>query len=209
MATLAAAFAGVNTLGYGIAMRKAPHAKKDTPNLGRDDWVDGALARLARDGIDKVSVAPLARELGVTKGSFYWHFKDRQDLLAAMVERWQRTDTDITTEVRSGSGDAEARLRLIIELSVRQIGGRLETALRDWARRDAEVRAAIRRVDMRRLTELRRLFGSICATAQEAEARSWLLYSLLTGVHLIACQPVGIDRKELLMRCLAVLARPE
>ena len=85
MATLAGTFAEVNTPGYGIAMLEPATARKDTTTLSRQAWVQGALAQLARDGIDKVRVAPLARELGVTKGSFYWHFKDRQDLLDAMV----------------------------------------------------------------------------------------------------------------------------
>lgn len=190
-------------------MLKSAAAGKDAANLSRDDWVEGALEQLAHGGIDTVLVAPLARELGVTKGSFYWHFKDRAALLNAMLEQWERTDTEITSDVQSEGGDPEARLRRIIELSVQQIGGRLETALRDWGRRDAKVRAAIERIDKRRLSELGRTFGRICATTEEAEARSWLLYALLTGVHQIATQPVEIDRKDLLMRCLAVLARPE
>ncbi|MDH3475936.1 MAG: TetR/AcrR family transcriptional regulator, partial [Rhodospirillales bacterium] len=207
--TLAAAFAEVNTPGYGAVMLKTATARRESSPLSRDDWVAGALRQLARDGIDKVLVAPLARQLGVTKGSFYWHFKDRAALLDAMLTEWERTDAEIVSDLHGKSGDAETRLRMVIELSVRQIGGRLETALRDWGRRDVKVRGAIQRIDRRRLSELRSLFGSICASAEEAEARSWLLYSLLTGVHLITSQPVEIDRKKLLLRCLAVLTRPE
>jgi AcrR family transcriptional regulator len=189
-------------------MLKSRAAGKEAPNLSRDDWIVGALDRLARGGIDTVLVAPLARELGVTKGSFYWHFKDRQALLDAMLERWVQTDTDITSETRGGHIDPVKTLRLVIELSVRQIGGRLETALRDWSRRNPKVKAAIERIDKRRLGVLRRLFGAICDDPQEAEARSWLLYSMLTGVHLIAAQPTEIDRQALLIRCLEVLAPP-
>jgi len=185
---------------------KSSAASKIAPNLSRNDWIDGALNQLARGGIDTVLVAPLARELGVTKGSFYWHFKDRQALLDAMLERWHRTDTEIMSEVRNVRGDAAARLRLIIELSVKQIGGRLETALRDWGRREPKARAAIEQIDRRRLVELRELFGAFCVDPQEVEARSWLLYSMLTGVHLIAAPPAGIDRQALLLRCLEVLA---
>ena len=54
---------------------------KPVSNLSREDWIDFALQKLSEEGIDKVKIAPLARVLAVTKGSFYWHFKDRNDFL--------------------------------------------------------------------------------------------------------------------------------
>ncbi|MBT4017831.1 MAG: TetR/AcrR family transcriptional regulator [Alphaproteobacteria bacterium] len=186
-----------------------PHRiPNNTPSLSRDGWIDSALDRLALDGVDKVLIAPLARELGVTKGSFYWHFKDRQDLLDAMLTRWEGVGTvDIIEQVEKAGGTADERLRRIIELSLEQVSVRLEPALRQWGRRNKEVRQALRRVDEQRLTYLRQLFGQICQDQSEAEVRSWLLYSLITGRHLIAAKPEHIDRKDLLQSCLAVLTR--
>ena len=179
---------------------------QDTSSLSRDGWIDCALDRLANDGVDKVLIAPLARELGVTKGSFYWHFKDRQDLLDAMLTRWEGVGTlDIIDQVDTAGGTADERLRRTIELSIEQVSARLEPALRQWGRRDKKVRKALRRVDEQRLAFLTKLFVQLCEDKIEAEARSWLLYSLITGRHLIAAKPAQIERKDLLKSCLEVL----
>ncbi len=68
---------------------------KPAKTLSRRNWIDFALQKLTNEGIDKVSIAVLARELSVTKGSFYWHFKNREDLLQAMPERWKKTGSEI------------------------------------------------------------------------------------------------------------------
>ena len=117
--------------------RKQTSAKhtpvKRTPDgatLSRGGWIDCALDRLAADGIDKVLIAPLARELGVTKGSFYWHFKNKQDLLDAMLTRWESVGTlDIIDQVEMQGGAADARLRRTIDLSIEQVSAYLEPAL--------------------------------------------------------------------------------
>ncbi|MBZ0216168.1 MAG: TetR/AcrR family transcriptional regulator [Fimbriimonadaceae bacterium] len=164
------------------------------------------MRQLARDGIDKVAIAPLARELGVTKGSFYWHFKDRQDLLDAMLARWQKANTgQFIARVEAQSDDPATRLRAIIHMSLNQIGGKLEPALRDWGRRDEKVWKIIRQVDSQRMDFLYRLFGEICQTPEDAIARSWLMYSLLSGIHLVAAEPPGLDREAMQLRCLEVL----
>ena len=64
-------------------------------SLGQDDWLNAALESLNEKGIDAVKVLPLSHKLGVTRGSFYWHFKDREDLLRQMLEYWERELTDV------------------------------------------------------------------------------------------------------------------
>ena len=70
----------------------APQAKESgkraSDSLTREDWISGAWDMLGERGMDGVRVEPLARRLGVTKGSFYWHFKDRGELLEALLNRW-------------------------------------------------------------------------------------------------------------------------
>jgi len=206
MGSLSRWIARVNTLGYGAVMPTPLKQTLENAPLNREDWIDHALNRLAEVGIDKVLIAPLSRELGVTKGSFYWHFKDRQDLLDGMLMRWEGVGTlHIIEQVDKEGGTADERLRRMIDLSVEQVSSRLEPALRQWGRRDKNVREALRRVDEQRLEFLKRLFVQLCGSKTEAEARSWLLYSLITGRHLVAAKPTHIERKHLLQSCLAIL----
>lgn len=81
---------------HGAALRghPAPPRPRDRRTLTRADWIGAALDALARDGLRAVAVEPLAERLGATKGSFYWHFRDRSALLEAAVAHWERTATD-------------------------------------------------------------------------------------------------------------------
>ena len=72
----------------------APHsATTDASTLGRQDWVKAARSALVSGGIDRVKVAVLARTLGITRGSFYWHFTSRNDLLKALLQDWHTHNT--------------------------------------------------------------------------------------------------------------------
>src|SRR5688572_15346797 len=89
--------------------------------LGPSDWTEAALAALARGGLPAVAVEPLAKSLGTTKGSFYWHFADRNALLEATLELWERRDTDRVIESLDGSRDAQSRLRTLLRLTVTSV----------------------------------------------------------------------------------------
>src|SRR5829696_5322648 len=78
--------------------------------LKAEDWVAAARAAMAEGGIDAVAVEPLARRLGVTKGSFYWHFKDRKALLKATLERWEKESTEARISASRRISDPNERL---------------------------------------------------------------------------------------------------
>ena len=102
--------------------------------LTRENWIDFALQRLTEEGIDKVTITGLARELSVTKGSFYWHFKDRDDLLQAMLTRRGETGSKLVFgEVERVGGDAVRRLKHLSDIIIRRYADQLnlELALRD------------------------------------------------------------------------------
>ena len=65
-----------------------------TAPLQPDNWIRAAFARLANEGIESVRIELLARDLGVSKGSFYWHFRDREDLLTCVLDRWEADETE-------------------------------------------------------------------------------------------------------------------
>ena len=149
--------------------------------LGRQEWIDAGLRVVAGHGVEAVRVERLAETLGVTKGSFYWHFKDRPALLAALLETWKaRTTNDIIAQVEAKGGDAATRLRTLSAIATRQ-DGRLEVAIRVWARQDAKARTALKQVDKRRLAYLDSLFEALGFSSAEASARSRLVYHALIG----------------------------
>src|SRR5688572_22848674 len=91
--------------------------------LTRDDWLGAAMAAMARGGVRSVAVEPLAKTLGATKGSFYWHFRDRDDLIRRALERWEQQETEGLIEGLESVSDPGERLRrLLVEIHRRLPG---------------------------------------------------------------------------------------
>ena len=104
----------------------------------RSSWIDAGLRTLAAGGPDAVRIEALARELGVSKGGFYWHFANRRALLDEMLDAWERTMIDEVIErIEGEGGDARAKLRRLFALAPSNEDLlKVELAIRDWARRD-------------------------------------------------------------------------
>lgn len=170
-------------------------------------WVQAGLSALAEGGPEAVRIELLARDLGVSKGGFYWHFNDRRALLDQMLDEWERQSVEEVIEaIERGGGDARARLRRLFEVAATRRGLlRTDLAVRDWARHDRSVAARLRRVDNRRMEYLRGLFGEFCADAEAVEARCLLVSSLWIGSHFIAAEHGDRSRSEILECALAQL----
>ena len=165
----------------------------------RSQWIDEGLNALAAGGPDAVRVDVLAKTLGVTRGGFYWHFADRQALLDAMLETWERRSThDVLERVESEGGDARDKVRRAGMLTFSPALLPIDLAVRDWARRDEAVGERLRRVDNRRMAYLRTLIGELSADEGDVEARSLLAFSLAIGNHFIAADHGTRDRVEVL-----------
>ncbi|HEV7398681.1 MAG TPA: TetR/AcrR family transcriptional regulator [Solirubrobacterales bacterium] len=170
-------------------------AKVRTP---RDAWVDAALQALASGGPDAVRIEALAACLGVSKGGFYWHFKDRRALLDEMLDRWQKDMVeDVIANVESQPADPRAKLQQLFELAS-TVDFAVELALRDWSRRDSEVAERLQRIDSQRMEYLRLLFGQFCADENDVEARSMLAFSLFVGSYFIAAEHGDKSRGQVL-----------
>lgn len=171
--------------------RRAP--RKKLPNkrtaLDRGDWVEAAIDVLGRDGIGGLRVEVLAKRCGVTKGSFYWHFRDRQDLLDAVLERWkQGRIQDIEKVTTIVPGHERDQLHHAIEVygaSRNRRGMAIELAVRDWARHDPQAAAVVESVDLYRLDCTRRLFIASGLSEADAKSRSLLLYACVFGLSLM------------------------
>ena len=149
--------------------------------LSREDWVRMAYKMLSENGARSLNVEALAKRLGVTKGSFYWHFKDRAELLEGVLGRWHVQLVIERTEASGGSPTDRLRYMLNIVMNARRPGrgGSLELAMRSWARRDPRVAEVVESVDIRRLEYTAGLFKECGYSDAEAEARAMLLFSYI------------------------------
>ena len=157
--------------------------------LSKDDWTEAALAALARDGLKAVAVEPLARALGTTKGSFYWHFADRDALFAAMFLRWAEGRVRAIRNETEDDADPRALLYRLIDLYARgpnTHGLAIEVAIRNLARSDSRAADAVAMVDGERLARVSALFSKLGNKSAEAEARAFLFYAFVFGQSLIA-----------------------
>ncbi|MYT27597.1 MULTISPECIES: TetR/AcrR family transcriptional regulator [unclassified Streptomyces] len=173
----------------------------------RDKWIEEGLRALAAGGVDAVRIESLAKALGVTKGGFYGYFADRDALLEAMLDAWERESIDeVLDHVERADGDARTKIRLAGRLTLSS--DRLlpiDLAVRDWARRDARVAARLRRVDNRRMDLLRELIGTFCSDPDEIEARSLLAFCLCIGNHFLAADHGSRSRADIMDRATDIL----
>ena len=165
--------------------------------LSRDDWIDAGLDSLKAGGIEAVRVERLARTLGVSKGSFYWHFRDRAALTRAMLDAWEHQSTDaVIAFSRTTCRDPRARLRQVLEI-VAERDARIDRAIRGWAGADADVAEKVAAVDRRRLEFLRGVFREMGFGDPHARARARLVYTSMIGDHAVLERASSSERKLL------------
>ena len=150
----------------------------------RDDWLNAAMQTLVSDGVERVKVLSLADRLGVSRSSFYWYFRDRDDLLAGLLDHWQRTNTgalitQAEAPARTITGACCNVFRCFVNPALFDIA--LEFTIRDWARRDPRVRAALDLSDARRLDALQAMFTRHGYDETDALVRARTLYYMQIG----------------------------
>jgi len=168
-----------------------------SPQLGnvkatRGDWLDLALSVLAVEGVAHVTVLNLSERLGVSRSSFYWYFKNRDELLDALIDRWDRLNTrsivDQANEPAATVNEAVCNVfRCWVDPAI--FSPRLDFAVREWARRSASVRKALDRSDRLRTEALKNLFVRFGYEDEEALVRARVLYYMQIGYY-------ALDLKE-------------
>jgi AcrR family transcriptional regulator len=151
--------------------------------LTREDWTRAALLAIAEGGTGAVAVEPLAARLGATKGSFYWHFRSRSDLLAAALETWEREATDAIIARLADLPDPVERLRLTLTAAMEDPEdeyGAIDAALLASGA-DPFVAPVVARVQDKRLAFLERCFRDFGLPAREARLRARIGYSIYLG----------------------------
>ncbi|WP_374514960.1 TetR/AcrR family transcriptional regulator [Niveibacterium sp.] len=174
-------------------MEKTPPKSRasaaNRPPLDRKAWIQAATDALAEEGLAGLRVEVLAKRCGVTKGSFYWHFRDRQELLDEVLNLWKEGRIrDVSKQARGEPGKPLEQLVRVIDVyssSRNRRGIQIELAVRDWARRDPKAAKVVEEVDQWRLKSAKDLFIASGMGAQEAASRSLLLYAYSFGLSLM------------------------
>jgi AcrR family transcriptional regulator len=151
--------------------------------LTRDDWITAALSAIADGGLAAVGVEPLAARLGATKGSFYWHFENRDALLEAAIRQWEKeTTTDVVAEITAAAHDAPASQfrRLAVSVIERAEQDRVGPALLASAAHPA-VGPALERVTATRLDLIATVLRRLGFPPAETRRRALLAYSAYLG----------------------------
>lgn len=152
-----------------------------------EGWLAGAHGMLVEGGVESVKIGPLAERLGLSRTSFYWHFADREALLAALVRRWQDTNTAaLLARLEAPAATVTEAILLLFDAWVDPglFDARAEFAMRTWALTDAGVAAVLAAEDARRIAAIAGLFLRFGYDATEADTRARTVY--LTQVGYIA-----------------------
>ena len=166
------------------------HQRATRTPLTPEDWLRMAEDLLVDKSVDGIRVDVLAKTMRVTRGSFYWHFADRDDLLARLLERWRQRQTEqvIAAHARQGIA-AQDVVRDLVRLPSRgtaaQRGGAIELAIRAWARRDERARRVVDEVDAMRLQYMAQIFAQLGLDAATARHRAFVLYGYMQAESLL------------------------
>lgn len=183
------------------ASAPARSPKPERNQLTPEDWIRAATELLIHRSIDAVRVDVLAKLMEVTRGSFYWHFTDRDDLLKRVLLGWQEEQTEqIIARYRKQGVQPEDLIRELVELPFHgraaMKGASVELAIRAWARRDEMARRVVDAVDAKRLTYLEECFGNLGFAAGEAKARAFLLYCYMQSESLFRNQGSADEKTQ-------------
>jgi AcrR family transcriptional regulator len=178
--------------------------------LGRSDWAEAALAAIREGGVAAVVVETLAQRLGATKGSFYWHFRDRDELVESALERWERQQTGDVIERLLAIEDPGARLRQLFEQAFGEHpGGDANVALLADAANPL-VAPVLQRVTRRRLDFLTAAFAELGLAPETAGHHALVAYTAYVGYFELrraapAATPTGPHARAYLDHLLRVV----
>jgi AcrR family transcriptional regulator len=179
----------------------------ESTRLSAQDWARAALQAIAAGGLAAVAVEPLARTLGVTKGSFYAHYRNRDELITAALAEWVRSHGDEGLVEFAAIADPAERLRTLVGAVVRAVQPLAPSVhlslLGD--RNDPRVRDAVGQVNRARLDVLARTYRELGLSPDRAASRARVAYAAILGLlHLAQTDPIAPDSAALTEEATAV-----
>lgn len=177
--------------------RQTAPATNESPKLSRDDWLDAAFQAVVDGGFDHVRVLVLAAALGVTRGSFYWHFVDHAELVSALLARWHARETAIGRDLEAAfHDDPQVDLERLLDAALAHGGTNLENmrfelALRGLGRRDPHVARMLLEVDELRLRVFESKFLRLTGEPRVAADLAALFYLAIVGSNQALSRPTN------------------
>ncbi|HEC00461.1 MAG TPA: TetR/AcrR family transcriptional regulator [Sphingomonadales bacterium] len=166
--------------------KKHPSIIRGNTKTTREDWLAEARRLLIEEGVGRVKVDRIAKNLAVTRGGFYWFFKSRQDLLDILLAEWQDSRNDPLIRALKGENQTplDPLIRLIHTLIREHIYcPALESAIRDWARTSPKVRHAVEHVDTRRIEAMTEAYQGLGYSKEDAFIRARIQYFHQVGYY--------------------------
>jgi AcrR family transcriptional regulator len=172
--------------------------------LSAKDWLDQGLRTLARDGFTALKAEPLAKAMGVSRGSFYWHFADIGAFRAAILKHWREVAAEQIIADLEAASDHDNPLPRLVR---RAFGTKpaLENAVRTWATVDPAARAAVQAIDERRLDYVESMFRASGLSPETARARAQILYWAYLG-YALSDKPLPPKRQAAMLEELLRIA---
>lgn len=190
-----------------MTLKRKIHSAVSRPHLNRSDWLSTARSTLIAGGIDSVKVDRLAKSLNVTRGGFYWHFKNRADLIIALLEHWENeTNSMFESAIGNNHIDGESEIRALTRAWIEEdtYNPAYDAAVRDWARSSKRALEAVRRVDARRIEIIQRIFKDLGFDKKQAMIRARIMYFHQVGYYTIGMGESKSEREKLLPLYLSV-----
>lgn len=155
--------------------------------LNRADWLEAALKVFMTEGIEAVRITRVADALNVTRGGFYWHFKDRQDLHDALQSYWRETNVESVLHAVDSSNNLLDGILALYDawLDPAKFEPGLDLAMRDWARRSASARTAVKQADEACVKKIAAFFKKHGFNSTESRARARTMYDCQIGYYMV------------------------
>lgn len=192
----------VNTLAYGCWMT----SKK----LNTQDWIQAAFRALTAGGPEAIKAEAIARQLKVSKGSFYWHFSNVDALKTEMLEHWYKGATDdIISGLESKAQTPKDKLAQLVDITASDnselYGGvSVEATIRDWGKYSTQAGSMVKKVDQHRMAFVHRQFSDYGYNDEQSKAYAGILYAGLIGLKTLSLQGL-VDIKSDLHQLLKLL----
>jgi len=179
--------------------------EKKLGRLNREDWLKAAAEQLRVAGIDSIKIAPLAAQIGVTTGSFYWHFKNRMELLIALLGYWEQTmTTNPITVARKFKGSPKDRILIMMEQVLNNRLAEYDLAIWHWSQTDVTAQKVFKRVLEKRFSFARWMFMEAGFTREQSQVRGRMMVVYLMGESTLIPDSMS-KRKETLKINHAIL----